>query len=874
MALELYNQKRNFEVSPEPRGEEGKETGNSFVIQKHDATRLHYDFRLEMDGVLKSWAVTKGPSMVPGEKRLAVHVEDHPLDYGGFEGLIPEGNYGAGAVMLWDRGTWEPVFDLHKGYKKGHLEFALKGEKLEGRWHLVRMGHREGEKRENWLLIKAEDEFARAEDDKDILEELPLSVASGKTLEEIWGKAAGKKKAAPKKAPKREKSGKTTIAAAKAAASDHPPSDTTASDKPEKTIKPKALKGARKAEMPEFVEPQLASLVKAAPSGKRWLHEIKLDGYRLQARIEDGKVRLLTRTGLDWTHKFGDEVTGELAKLDVENAIIDGEVAVQGGSGATDFSLLQQDLSEGNTSRFTFYAFDLLYLDGSDITGAPLEKRKELLADLLNGMGASLRYSEHFGDEGGLVLKHACRLSLEGIISKIADAPYKPGRGRDWVKSKCSARQEFVVAGYVPSSVNSKAIGSLVMGYYDKGKLRHAGRVGTGYSNAVAQSLFKELDQIRIDKSPFDEKLTGLEKKDVVFLEPVKVAEVEFHGWTADAHIRHASFRGLREDKPAKDIVREGEVPQPGGSATDASSSAEGSPAAKPAKRTVELTHPDRVYWPDVGVTKGGLADYYAEVWRLMAPYIVNRPLSLVRGPDGVTKPLFFQKHGWKGMNKNIILKADPADKGEEDVTIRDFDGLLGLVQGATLEIHPWGSTLDDWEKPDMVNIDLDPGDGVPFTQTIAAAHEVKRRFEEMGLVAFVKTSGGKGLHVVAPVKPKAEWPDVKAAMKALADGMAGDEPDLYVSTVTKSKRLGKILIDYLRNGRGATAVAPYSTRARPGAPVSMPIAWDELGGAIGPNYFTVMNTPGRIANMAADPWADFRKAEAPIEFKAGKKKR
>ncbi|WP_105428469.1 DNA ligase D [Neorhizobium sp. T6_25] len=842
MALETYNQKRNFKASPEPQGKvsgrKAKASGNSFVIQKHDATRLHYDFRLEMDGVLKSWAVTRGPSFVPGEKRLAVHVEDHPLDYGGFEGMIPKGNYGAGAVLLWDRGTWDPIGDPHKGYKKGHMEFELKGEKLEGRWHLIRMAPRPGEKRENWLLVKGEDAFARAEGDKDVLDEMPLSVKSGKTLDEIWGR-----KAPPAKSTAKPK--------AKAKSDPEPEQSDIAASK---------IKGARKAELPDFIEPQLATLVKSAPSGKRWVHEIKLDGYRLQARVENGKVKLLTRTGLDWTHKFGDEIVAEFGKLGATDAIIDGEVAVEAGSGATDFSLLQQDLSEGRDDRFTFYAFDILHLDGYDLTGAMLLKRKEALETLLTGSGPALRYSEHFGDEGGLVLKHACRLSLEGIISKISDAPYRPGRGRDWVKSKCSARQEFVVAGFVPSSVSRTAIGSLVMGYYDKGKLRHAGRVGTGYSNAVAQSLFKSLQEIQAGESPFDEKLAAVEKKDVVFVRPELVAEVEFRGWTADAHIRHAAFRGLREDKDPKDIVREG---GPVNAAEE----------PKPPKRTVNLTHPDRVYWPDAGVTKAGLADYYTEVWRLMAPFVVNRPLALVRGPDGIGKPLFFQKHGWKGMTKNAVLVKDPADPAEEDITIRDLDGLLGLVQGATLEIHPWGSTLDDWEKPDMVNIDLDPGEGVSWTDIIAAAHEVKRRFEDMGLVAFVKTSGGKGLHVVAPVKQKAEWPEVKAAMKALADGMAGDDPDKYVSTITKSKRSGKILIDYLRNGRGATAVAPYSTRARAGAPVSMPITWDELGGAIGPNYFTVNNAPARIAQQTNDPWGDFRKAEAPIEFK-GKKKR
>jgi bifunctional non-homologous end joining protein LigD len=840
MVLETYNQKRNFKVSPEPQGKssgthKAKGGGNSFVIQKHDATRLHYDFRLEMDGVLKSWAVTRGPSLSPGEKRLSVHVEDHPLDYGGFEGTIPKGNYGAGAVMLWDRGSWEPIGDPHKAYKKGHLEFVLKGEKLAGRWHLVRMAGKDGEKRENWLLIKGEDEYARAEGDEDILEEMPLSVKTGKTLDEIWGRAPARK--ATTRAARSKAKPAPKIAAAE----------------------PSTVKGAKKNKMPDFVEPQLATLVKSAPSGKRWIHEIKLDGYRLQARIEKsskGKtIRLLTRTGLDWTEKFGSDIIAELQKLPTDNAIIDGEVAVEAGSGATDFSLLQQDLSEGVSERFTFFAFDLLYLDGADMTGAKLTDRKEALQALVAGSGAALHYSEHFGDEGGLVLKHACRLSLEGIISKVADAPYRSGRGKDWVKSKCSARQEFVVAGFVPSSVDKKAIGSLVMGYYDKGKLRHAGRVGTGYSAAVARSLFQRLDDISTGENPFDEKLTGLERKDVVFVEPTSVAEVEFRGWTADAHIRHAAFRGLREDKDPKEIVRE----------TTGMSAPE---AEKPPKRSVTLTHPDRIYWPDAGVTKAGLADYYAEVWRLMAPFVVNRPLALLRGPDGIgteakAKQLFFQKHGWKGMTNKAVLVKDPADKAEEYISIRDLDGLLGLVQGATLEIHPWGSTLDDWEKPDMVNIDLDPGDGVPWTATIAAAHEVKSRFEAMGLTAFVKTSGGKGLHVVAPLKPKAEWPQVKAAMKALADSMAGDDPDKYVSTITKSKRKGKILIDYLRNGRGNTAVAPYSTRARPGAPVSMPVSWDELGGAIGPNYFTVTNAPARIAQQANDPWADFRKAQA-----------
>jgi len=841
MALETYNEKRNFEASPEPKGKKAKEGGHSFVIQKHAARRLHYDFRLELDGVLKSWAVTRGPSLVPGEKRLAVHVEDHPLDYGGFEGTIPQGNYGAGAVLLWDRGTWNPIGDPHKGYAKGHLEFELKGEKLSGRWHLVRMADRRGEKRENWLLIKGEDEFARIEADIDILEEMPQSVKSGQVIEELQGK----------KLPKPSKK----VPASKATKPADQELNGAAAREPGK------IKGGKQAPLPDFIEPQLATLVKAAPTGKRWLHEIKLDGYRLQARLDDGKVKLLTRTGLDWTAKFGAEVVEALQRLPARQAIIDGEIVVNGGAGATDFSLLQQDLSEGRSDRFVFFAFDLLHLDGTSLIDAPLIQRKQALERLLTGDGEKLRYSEHFDDEGGLVLKHACRLSLEGIISKVSAAPYRSGRGRDWVKSKCSSRQEFVVGGYVPSSVSNTAIGSLVMGYYEEGKLRHAGRVGTGYSSKIAQSLFRELAQFRTEKSPFDEKLNAVEKKDVVFLKPEMVAEVEFRGWTADAHIRHAAFRGLREDKRPKDVVREG-----GPMKTLAEHTEE------PAQRTVTFTHPDRVYWPDAGVTKAGLADYYVHVWRWMAPFIVNRPLSLVRGPDGIGKQLFFQKHAWKGMNKKILTAKDPASPDEEDIIIRDLDGLLGLVQGGTLEIHPWGSTVAAWEKPDMVNIDLDPGDGTTWEDVIAAAHEVRERYEAMGLVGFLKTSGGKGLHVVAPVKPKAEWPDVKAAMKALADSMASDRPDRYVSTITKSKRKGKILIDYLRNGRGATAVAPYSTRARPGAPVSMPIAWEELNNGIGPAYFNVGNAPSRLDQLDSDPWEGFRSAEAEISFKAGKK--
>jgi len=819
MALETYRKKRDFAATPEPKGGKASKSGNSFVVQKHAARRLHYDFRLEMDGVLKSWAVTRGPSLDPAEKRLAVHVEDHPLDYGGFEGTIPKGQYGGGTVLLWDRGTWTPEGDAAKTYAKGHLEFTLNGEKLHGHWHLVRMHSKPGEKRENWLLIKGDDEFARPEGAPDILDESPNSVASGRDLDEI---AAGK---APGKPP-----AKASAPARKAAAR------------------------GKKAAMPDFVPPMLATLVNAAPAGARWLHEIKFDGYRVQVRIEKGKVALLTRSGLDWTGKFGKSVVEALEKLPVENAILDAELVVEGDSGASDFSALQADLSAGREDRFRLYVFDLLYLDGRDLRGLPLVDRKEMLAGLVPEGDGLLRLSTHFEDDGDMVLRHACRLSLEGIVSKLAASPYRSGRGRSWVKSKCSARQEFVIGGFTPSTASPKAVGSLVLGVHEGDTLRHVGRVGTGFSREVAGELFTRLEAMRVKDSPFAGKLNAEEVRHVTFVRPDLVAEVEFRAWTADGHLRHASFRGLREDKDPREILQESPKPSK-------------PPPAQ--RRTVRLSHPDRIYWPDAGVTKEGLADYYAEVWRHIAPYVTGRPLALLRCPTGIGGQKFFQKHAWKGMNPKIHLIRDPKDRSGEDlISISDLDGLIALVQSAALEIHPWGSTFADWEKPDMIVMDLDPGEGVAWSAVIAAAEEVRQRLEGAGLAAFVKTSGGKGLHVVSPLKPKADWRAAKAFTKAMAEAMARDTPDAYVSTITKSKRKGRILIDYLRNQRGATAVAPYSSRAREGAPVSAPLGWDELGPEIGPAHFTVMNLPARLAALSRDPWDGFRAAARPLPAK------
>lgn len=835
MSLETYRRKRDFTVTAEPKGRRGRTAGDRFVVQKHAARRLHYDLRLEMDGVLKSWAVTRGPSLIAGERRLAVQVEDHPLDYGDFEGTIPAGEYGAGTVIVWDRGRWRPVGDAAAGYAKGHLEFELEGEKLRGRWHLVRMQAKPRETRENWLLIKAEDDFAVAPDAPDILEARPESVTSGRDIRDVAGDDQGG--TPPRRAGRRKRP---------APAGDADPVAETEADPPD----PGSAKGARKARMPGFVEPMLATLAASAPKGATWLHEIKFDGYRLQARIEAGRARLLTRSGLDWTDRFGPRVVSALAALPLASAILDGELVVETDAGAPDFPALQADLAEGRTDRFAYYAFDLIYLDGYDLRPVPLVSRKALLEAILAEASPPLRYSGHFAESGEMVLRHACRLSLEGIVSKLADAPYWSGRSRSWIKSKCSARQEFVIGGYVPSTAARQAVGSLVLGVNEADGLHPVGRVGTGFTAAMAADLFTRLERVRTDDSPFVTALSAEQSARVRFVRPELVAEVEFRAWTADGNLRHASFRGLREDKPAAAVTRE----------TAATASRQPKP-----RRRVRLTHPDRLYWPDDGVSKEGLADYYERVWRHIAPFVVGRPLALLRCPDGIGGPAFFQKHVWKGMPSSVTPVPDPTDPGQPLVSIGDLDGLLGLVQSAALEIHPWGSSVADWERPDMIVMDLDPDEGLAWERVIEAAGEVRDRLAEAGLAAFVKTSGGKGLHVVAPLTPDAAWPEVKAFTRAMAMAMAADAPERFTASISKAKRKGKILIDYLRNQRGATAVAAYSTRARPGAPVSTPVGWEELGPEIGPARFTVASLPARLDALSRDPWDGFRGAAVPL---------
>ena len=879
MALETYHSKRNFEATPEPRGSRRKSKGgNSFVVQKHDARRLHYDFRLEKDGVLLSWAVTRGPSLVPGDKRLAVHVEDHPLDYGEFEGTIPKGEYGGGTVLLWDRGTWKPIGDPDKGLKKGHLEFELDGEKLHGRWHLVRMPSRRGEKRENWLLIKGEDEFARSPNEPDLLEERPESVKTGRKIEEIAGEEPGWSS----KTGKIEKSGKSKAAKSKKTAenganaqkktpdqAETPGQEQQTNNLPVPTaIDPSRIKGAKKSDYPGFVEPELATLKAAPPLGERWVHEIKFDGYRIQARLDHGKVKLLTRKGLDWTAKFP-SIADAVSGIDADTALVDGELVSEDSGGISRFSLLQQDLKAGRGDRMVFYAFDLLYLDGADLRPLPLTGRKEVLAKLIGTKARGpLRLSESLTEPGPALLKHACRLGLEGIIAKRAAAPYRSGRGHDWLKIKCSDRQEFVVAGFMPSTADPHAVGALVLGVNDRGKLKYAGRTGTGFTHETARALYRRFKAVARKTSPFEpvpKEERG--RRGPVWIEPETVVEVDFRGWTHGDRVRQASFQGLREDKSAGDVVRE----QPAAAAAVATAPRKRSAPVKPRKGKetvgqVTLTHPDRIYWQDAGITKRDLADYYASVWKRMQPHVTGRPISLLRCPEGAEGQCFFQKHARAGIPEEFLHLV--AEKGDKIISIDDLDGLIALVQGGVLEVHVRGSTIDNRERGDRLVFDLDPGPGTGWRDVIAAAREVRERLSRVKLTSFLKTSGGKGLHVVVPIAP-APWATVKRFCHAVALSMEKDGPDKYLSTAAKAGRQGRIFIDYLRNSREATAVAPYSTRARPGAPVSVPIDWSELGSLKSAAQYTVRNLAQRLSRQKKDPWAAIgRTRQALPDFK------
>ena len=918
MALEIYRKKRQFGVTPEPRGHKGKAGGDQYVIQKHAARRLHYDLRLELDGVMKSWAVTRGPSLDPNEKRLAVHVEDHPIEYNSFEGTIPEGEYGGGTVMIWDRGTWTPEGDPHMGYAKGHLVFDLHGKKLHGRWHLVRMRGRSDEKHDNWLLIKGKDEDARGPRDPDILVEEPDSAVSGRSIEEIAGGAGGKKRvwhsnrgaAATDKTKSESKASfkerirniaarRAAKPAAKPAARSRAktrPAARSARARDSISVKDADKPSSRggKAKLPDFVPFSLAAIYESPPSGPDWLHEIKFDGYRMQARLDHGAVRLLTRKRQDWTHRFT-PVAEAVAALPAGTALLDGEIVVEDERGVSSFSLLQTDLKEGR-NRFVYYVFDLLYLDGRDLTGEPLVARKAALAQLLKGQrkDGTIRYTD-FSDEGGPpILKKACEMGLEGIISKRRNAAYISGRTDNFVKTKCRGRQELVVVGYTPSAALPRAIGALTVAVNEDGALRYAGRVGTGYTQKTARELFARLERLRSDKRPI-EVPADERRKDVVWVRPELVIEAAFAGVTHGGVLRQGSFKGIREDKEAKDVVRE--VPAAGAPAKTASAraSARGASRTQPAepkparkqtgiKQTsgggggkrdggevehVRLTHPDRVYWPDVGVTKKDLAEYYISVWDWIRPHIENRAISLVRAPEGVGGEQFFQKHIAANVKSSPLRHAVPG-KDHDVIAVETLSELIELVQSGALELHVRGSRLDSLETCDRIVFDLDPGEGVAWPQIVAAAREIRDRLDAQKLVSFVKLSGGKGIHVELPIAD-AGWDTAKDFAERIAAAMAADSPKLYLATMAKAERKGRIFIDYFRNSREATSVAPYSTRARPGAPVSAPLPWEKLPRTKGGNDFSLLDLTKRLKD---DAWAGIGKVRQKLPEAGAKQRR
>ena len=835
--LERYRQKRDFNKTPEPKGIPAAKAGHRYLIQKHAATRLHYDFRLELDGTLKSWAVTRGPSLDPLDKRLAVEVEDHPVSYGAFEGTIPKGQYGGGTVMLWDEGSWEPIGDPNEGLKNGKLEFKLHGKRLTGEWTLVRMKGREKEKgRHNWLLIKRNDDIAR-EGDKDLLlTKNATSIISGRTMEKIATAKddGGQSKKMARTAPKKSS---------------------------EKAVAKKAV-SKKTAPLPAFKPPQLATLTDATPQGKDWVHEIKFDGYRGLTYIQNGEVTIYTRTGQDWTHKFR-TLAGRLAKLPVKNAIIDGEIVALDAKGVGSFKTLQNALSEGKDAALQYYAFDLLYLNGKATSALPLVKRKALLEPLFKAkiFQGHIIYSEHVTTSGKALLERMCTLGLEGVISKRADAPYSHMRSKSWLKTKCHKRQEFVIGGFTQPTHAERGIGALLIGYYDNGTLVYAGKVGTGFDHETSLNIRKKLDK-QIQKTAAFNTLPAEAKRGATWVEPVLACEVEFTEWTDDGRLRHPSFQGLREDKPASSIGRD--IP-----ATTVSKPAK-SVSKKSSKNAmvggIAISHPERVIYPDTKITKADLAEYYSRVAEYILPHIKNRPLSMVRCPEGIAEECFFQRHITRGQSPYLHDTGIAVKGHQEDyMMIKDTKGLLTLVQWGVIELHPWGCIADKPELPDRIIFDLDPDPTVPWQQVIEGAREIRERMQEFGLESFVKTTGGKGLHVVIPITRAYGWETIKDFTRAIAESMQHDDPKRYIATSSKQARKGKIFIDYLRNELTSTSVAAFSARARIGATVAMPMAWEALKPTLNPKTFTTETTPAYLEKRKTDPWEDFFRIKQKI---------
>jgi bifunctional non-homologous end joining protein LigD len=829
--LRTYQSMRDFGATPEPRGEvaEARASGLQFVIQKHAASRLHYDFRLELGGVMKSWAVPRGPSLDPAEKRLAVQTEDHPIEYNTFEGVIPEGHYGAGRVLLWDRGTWTPSGDAYEGYRKGRLRFRLDGEKLHGEWTLVRMagGRAKGDGKDNWLLIKASDDQSRRGDDGEVTELLPLSVESQRSIDDI-GPAGRRKKAEPRRRAKR--------------------------------LDPAELEGARKRPLPDMVLPQLATLVEQPPEGDDWLFEQKLDGYRMLCRVRNGDAQMFTRNGHDWTSKLS-RCTAAVEALGIRNAWLDGELVALDASGMTSFQALQGAFNGKPHTRMHYYVFDLLYLDGYDLTDVPLVARKELLAGVLKTADEVLRYSEHVKGGGRAFHEEACRTGLEGIIGKRRDAPYVHGRSTGWVKVKCRREQEFVIAGFSEPAGTREAFGALLLGVHDQnGELRFAGRVGTGFNERLLRDLLKRLKPLERPTPAFANPPKGAAARGVHWVEPRLVAQVTFAEWTGDGIVRQASFVGLREDKASSAVTREVAAPRVEPAAAPSTSRTKASSDGAIEVASVRISNPDRVLYPEQGITKRELALYYEGIAEWLLPHLQERPVTLVRCPQGRGKACFFQKHIDERAPAALERVEIEEAGGQKEIypVANSMAAVISLVQMGCLELHTWGSRTSLLEKPDRMIFDLDPDPGLAWGAIVDAARQLHDVLRDLGLASFVKTTGGKGLHVVVPLQRKHGWEEVKSFSHELARHLETAHPDRYTTNMSKAKRGGKIFIDYFRNARGATAVAAFSTRARPGAPVSTPLAWDELSGDLRSDHFNLRTLGARLKALREDPWAGY----------------
>jgi bifunctional non-homologous end joining protein LigD len=902
--LARYREMRHFDITTEPSGKtkaSQKAATLPFVIQKHAASHLHYDFRLGWNGVLKSWAVAKGPSYYTGDRRLAVQVEDHPMEYGGFEGIIPQGQYGGGTVMVWDQGTWSPqpgYEGVNDGLKNGTLKFTMHGKKMKGNWTLVRMNARPGSRwgnstKPNWLLIKEHDEFERTKDDPAITDEAPNSAVTGRTLDQIaanedhiWN---SKETAKPGQAWYRQPAATVASKGVKG----EPPTSPAQRPGSATPVKEKGLKRPKisppqprstattklpKETQPDFLPPQLALESTTPPTQTGWLHELKLDGYRIQARKSGNKVQLLTRKGLDWTHRMH-SIAAAIAKLPITTATLDGEVVVLGENGTTSFANLQASFQDGANHPLTYFAFDLLHFNGHNTRNLPLIKRKALLAEILTNPPENLRFSEHLetGDEA--MFHHACELHAEGIVSKQADAKYTAGRTSTWLKSKCFREQEFVIAGYTLSSEGPDRIGSLLLGYYSHNKLVYAGRTGTGFTQKTKRNLLTQLARLAIKTPAFATTPAQARRDAACWVSPKLVAQVRFATWTADNLVRQAAFLGLRDDKPATEVTREEPTIAPKPKASHRTTASDiaakraintGAPGpdsgtrAVPAQKaksspppSIRLTYPDKILDPESNLTKQQLADYYWAVADYMLPHIADRPLSLVRCPEGSSKPCFFQKHvnhmlppGVGGIN----VPNKKTGVSEPYITLNTPEALTGLAQIGVLEIHPWGSTNSDLEHPDRLIFDLDPDEFLPWSTLCSAAAEVRSRLKKAGLESFLKTTGGKGLHIVAPIVPELDWSQLKDLAHNFVLAMERDNTTLYLTKMTKSARVGKIYLDYLRNDRGATAVAPYSPRARSGAHVSLPLPWSALKLPERP-VFTVHDFDHWRSRLRTDPW-------------------